>query len=174
MATHTLRKSRQRNAAGRLAGAEAEIEALKSSPIAQLRALWAQCHDGGAPSIRSREVLMRMLAWDIQANILGGFDARTGQKLMQIADTLDSGRTYEAAVKREVGIGAVLTREWRGVVHTAVITAKGVEYEGKIYRSLSDVARTITGTRWSGPRFFGLDQRPTKKQTSLSSGEIAA
>jgi hypothetical protein len=174
MATHTLRKSRQRNAAGRLAGAEAEVQALKPLPIAQLRTLWAERHDGKCPLIRSREILLRMLAWDMQTDVLGGLDARTGQKLMQIADTLDSGRTYEAAVKREVGTGAVLTREWRGVVHTAVITAKGVEYEGKIYRSLSDVARTITGTRWSGPRFFGLDQRPTKKQTSLSSGEIAA
>ena len=112
--------------------------------------------------------------WDMQTDVLGGLDARTEQKLKQITDALNGGRPYEPVVKQEVSAGAVLTREWRGVVHTAVITAKGVEYEGKIYRSLSDVARTITGTRWSGPRFFGLDQRPTKKQTSLSSGEIAA
>lgn len=158
----TTHRGRQRNAAGRLASAEAELQALRSMPIARLRVLWAGRHDDEAPAIRSREVLMRLLAWEIQADVLGGLDARAEQKLSDIAHALDHGETYEPAVKREITAGVVVSREWRGTVHTAVVTPTGVEYEGLTYRSLSDVARRITGTRWSGPRFFGLDQRPSK------------
>jgi hypothetical protein len=53
----------------------------------------------------------------------------------------------------------MLSREWKGVVHTVARTGKGFQHLGKTYRSLSDIARAITGTRWSGPRFFGLEQK---------------
>ncbi len=174
MGAKSARKGRQRDAAGRTAKVEAEIVTLKSMPITSLRVLWAERTDDEAPPIRSREVLVRMLAWDMQAEALGGLDAKTEEKLMAIADSLDGGHTYESTVRRQASAGAVLTREWRGRVHTAVITTSGVEYEGKIYRSLSDVARTITGTRWSGPRFFGLDQPRKKGPSGSNVKEIAA
>lgn len=174
MTSKTAREGRQRDAAGRMARVEADVEALKSMPITSLRALWAERTDNETPPMRSRGVLVRMLAWDMQAKALRGLDAKTEEKLMAIARSHDGGRTYAPTIKRQASAGAVLTREWRGTVHTAVITTSGVECEGKIYRSLSDVARAITGTRWSGPRFFGLEQLQKKGQSGPKAKVITA
>ena len=65
-------------------------------------------------------------------------------------------------VRRNFAPGVELTREWKGVIHKVIVTAGGFQHLGKQYRSLSDIARTITGTRWSGPRFFGLEQKPAR------------
>ena len=58
--------------------------------------------------------------------------------------------------------GTILVREWRGVSHRVVVLDAGFEHDGKQYRSLSEIARTISGTRWSGPRFFGVEQRESR------------
>jgi hypothetical protein len=67
--------------------------------------------------------------------------------------------------------GTRLVREWRGVTHTALIHADGIEWRGQRYRSLSVVARKITGARWSGPRFFGLRQRQLDSTSSARAGD---
>ncbi len=91
------------------------------------------------------------------AEAFGGLDLPSERKLREIADTLERTGTYEPKQRRDLSPGVVVTREWNGAVHRVAVTTGGFEYDGRRFKSLSDVARTITGTRWSGPRFFGLE-----------------
>ena len=156
-----MTKGRQRKAAG-LNAIEAELQRLENLRLCELRQAWTDRFEPPLPPLRSRELVQRMLAWEIQAAADSGLSARTAQKLDKIAEGLDSGEQVTVPARQVISSGVVLTREWRGAIHTVVVTDAGVEYEGAQYRSLSDVARTITGTRWSGPRFFGLEQKPTR------------
>jgi hypothetical protein len=108
-------------------------------------------------------VLLRELAWALQANAFGGLNSMTERRLKQIADSLDRGEAITSKIRRDLPPGVVLTREWKGVVHTVTVTTEGFQHLGRRYASLSDIARAITGTRWSGPRFFGLDDKASCK-----------
>ena len=99
------------------------------------------------PRHRSADLLRRVLAWRIQADIYGGFDAATRRMIER------DGPVQIAPVP-----GMRLAREWAGARHEVVVIESGVVYEGVTYRSLSAVARHITGMHWNGPRFFGLRQ----------------
>ena len=158
-------KGRQRKAAGlgRAEALELEIAGVKGLPIATLRTRWKERFGDAPPTIRSGDILGRMYAWRLQEEAFGGLAVRTEDKLENIVDALDTGSTVGVSVRREISAGVVLTRAWRGVIHTVVVTDDGVEHEGTVYGSLSDVARAITGTRWSGPRFFGLEQKPARR-----------
>jgi hypothetical protein len=145
-----------------------ELSHLVSLSLTELRAAWANRFGTDAPKIRSREVLLRMLTWQIQEETFGGVDANTERTLSRIAAALERDGTYEPKVRRDVSAGVVLTRAWKGVVHTVTVTTNGFQHLGKCYKSLSDVARTITGTRWSGPRFFGLEQKSSRATARVS------
>lgn len=98
-----------------------------------------------------------MIAYRLQADALGDLDADTVRFLERIAATGD--RTSTSAPfpdKARVGEGAILVREWQGVSHRVMSLPEGYAWNGTTYRSLSEVARAITGSRWNGPRFFGL------------------
>lgn len=155
------RKGRQRRAVGRMTGhpIEAELSAHDKLAIGDLRAAWSNRFDDDPPAVRSRDILLRLLAWRIQAEAFGGLDKATERKLRDIAKALERDGTYEPKMRRDLSPGVVVTREWKGVVYKVTVTAEGFEHLGKRYKSLSDIARTITGTRWSGPRFFGLEQK---------------
>lgn len=161
MAGRTERRGRRQGATGRghLVKIEGEIARLQRMPLGQLRQEWAERLGTPETPLRSREIVLRVLSWQIQAEAFGGLNSATEQKLAEIAATIDRDGTYLPSVKQGLAAGVVLTREWRGTIHTVVVTDDGVEHDGTLYRSLSDVARAITGTRWSGPRFFGLEQR---------------
>jgi hypothetical protein len=154
-------KSRRQGTAG-ADDIEHELASLAGLGIDRLRELWTIRLRTAPPPIRSTDVLRRMLAWQIQAEAFGGLDAASHRHLQQIADALERDGTYEPHTRRDLSPGVVLTRIWKGVTHKVTATATGFEHQGQHYRSLSDVARTITGTRWSGPRFFGLEQRPAR------------
>ena len=159
---------RRHYAAGRSAAIdiEAELSKLPAFSIDKLRADWKDRFGADAPAIRSPDVMRRLLAWQIQADAYSGLDANTERELRSIATKLERDGMYEPAIRRDLSPGVVLMREWKGTTHRVVATADGFQHEGKRYKSLSDIARTITGTRWSGPRFFGLEQkasRPTGK-----------
>ena len=100
---------------------------------------------------------------------MGGLDAVTERKLRDVATALERDGSYERKVRRELSSGVVLTREWKGVIHKVTVTADGFLHLGQRYKSLSDIARTITGTRWSGPRFFGLEQKSTRQPQQAAS-----
>src|ERR1700688_2152848 len=89
----------------------------------------------------------------------GGLSTATARKLEQAAADPPGRGATKPASPISLRLGTRLVREWRGVTHMVLIHADGIEWRGQRYRSLSLVARKITGARWSGPRFFGLRQR---------------
>jgi hypothetical protein len=110
-----------------------------------------------------------LLAWRLQAIAFGDLDATTTRKLRDISKALERDGDYEPQVRRDLSPGVVLTREWKGVVHKVTVVAGGFQHLSQRYRTLSDIARTITGTRWSGPRFFGLEQKKSRKSKEAAS-----
>jgi Protein of unknown function (DUF2924) len=100
----------------------------------------------------------------MQERTLGGLKPATRRLLMQFGHDGAGGRKPVAAPPRTVNPGAVLVREWRGVHHQVTVLEQGAIFEGKRYRSLSEIARKITGSRWSGPLFFGLKR---SQQTAM-------
>jgi hypothetical protein len=135
------------------------ISADKDLGVALERLEWASRHDllelwasyfGTAPPPRtSRALMIRAVAYKMQEHALGGLCATTRR-------LLSKEEVKPARPGRALRPGTVLIREWQGATHQVTVGEHGVLYRGKPYRSLSAVARLITGARWSGPRFFGL------------------
>ena len=124
----------------------AEVRALEGLDLKGLRHEWRNRY-GEPPTMRSRELLARLLAWRIQADSLGGLDAST-VRLLKIERL--------PPVQLELVPGTRLTREWRGQRLEVFVLEDGFRFAGTDYRSLSEIARIVTGTRWNGLRFFGL------------------
>lgn len=125
---------------------EAEVERLSALDLFALRAAWPQ-RFGRPPRLRSPDFLRQTLAWRLQAEAYGGLDADT-RKLLARGAVRPRGAQAQPGVR--------LVREWKGERHEAEITDDGVLYRGARYASLSELARAVTGSRWNGPRFFGL------------------
>ena len=123
------------------------VAAIASMSLVELRNEWERRY-GAAPRHRSADLLRRVLAWRVQADVYGGLDAAT-KKLLAREDL---------PLRVVPPPGMRLAREWAGRTHEVVVIESGVVYEGKTWGSLSEVARHITGMRWNGPRFFGLRQ----------------
>lgn len=100
---------------------------------------------------------------------MGGLDGATERALAKIGEALGRDGSYQPKIRNGFSPGVVLSREWKGVLHRVTAAAEGFQYLGKSYRSLSDIARTITGTRWSGPRFFGLEQKKASNPREVAS-----
>lgn len=113
-----------------------------------LRAEWRRRY-GAPPKLRSIDLLRHMLAWRVQAQALGGLDT------WLVREIRAAGKAGNRR-KPMIDAGSRLAREWKGVLHEVEVVESGYQYEGRSYRSLSAVARAITGARWNGPRFFGL------------------
>jgi hypothetical protein len=148
---------------------EATVASIEIMTLDRLRTEWAARFGGPAPRCRSKEVLRGLLAWRIQAEVYGGTSPETIRGLRRLAESLErvagadkagsNGSNKERARARTAPVlkpGTVLTREWRGTLHKVQVLEKGFAHAGHIYGSLSELARLITGTHWSGPRFFGL------------------
>ena len=133
----------------------AQITALAGLCIKELKARWRALYDTEPPSRISRELLMRAIAYRLQEREFGSLDVATRRLLERVADNL-SGYAKRGAPARIPVPGTLLIREWRGKAHQVTVLAEGVSFRGRRYGSLSEVARLITGTRWSGPLFFGL------------------
>ncbi len=128
---------------------EASVAALEGLGLDSLRADW-RARFGPPPALRSPELLAMMLAWRIQAAVAGGLGVETRRALRRPPSKRT---TSEPAA----GPGTLLVRQWQGVRHEVTVEAGGgFLHRGQRHRSLSQVARAITGTRWNGPRFFGL------------------
>lgn len=134
-----------------LADMSAQLAALEHASLAELREAWAQVSEKAVPRVR-RTLLRLALAWQLQASLHGGLSRRTEQRLAYLAGKADP--------EQKALPGMRLVREWNGTLHTVSIDAEGtIHWQDQTWRSLSEVARVITGTRWSGPAFFGLKQR---------------
>jgi hypothetical protein len=137
-----------------------KIAALRDQGVDALRVAWARRFRCPAPPIQSADVLRRLFSWRLQADTFGDLDAKTSAALNRARTAVSKGRAPVPPVSSAIRAGSVLVREWRGVTRRVLVRDEGFEHEGKEYRTLSEVARAITGTRWSGPRFFGLEEKP--------------
>jgi hypothetical protein len=130
-----------------IADLELEVEALQGLNLHQLRDEWRE-RIGAPPKIRSPEMLRLLLAWRIQAIALGGLDRETRKALSRKGRVVAEGQ--------DLGIGTTFRRTWNGEEQIVTVVEDGFEWKGRRFKSLSAAATAIAGTRWNGPRFFGL------------------
>jgi hypothetical protein len=143
----------------------AEVAALADLDLHGLRVRWRKLFRKGAPAHLTRALLLRVLAYRVQANAFGDLDRETARTLERIARAHRAGeRKPVPAVPdpRTLKPGAVLVREHGGTLHRVTVVEGGYAWSGTTHRSLSEVARAITGTQWNGPRFFGLREGPAR------------
>jgi phosphatidylserine/phosphatidylglycerophosphate/cardiolipin synthase-like enzyme len=145
---------------------DSEIARLRGLDVGELRARWHTALGRRAPPHLPRHLLFRILAYRLQADRLGDLGADIRRLLDQIGAAPDGIERREAALKRsrtELRPGTLLTREWGGHLQQVMVLADGFSWNGETYASLSKVAWAITGSRWNGPRFFGLrDKSPSQ------------
>jgi hypothetical protein len=135
----------------------ARLAALKTMPMPDLKAQWRELFETEPPPF-NRRYLENRLAYRIQELAYGGLKPETLRRLEALGEQYDSGNVTTRRIRHDARpiAGTRLVREWRGDEHTVTVMAEGYEWEGRPYRSLSAIARAITGTRWNGLVFFGL------------------
>lgn len=129
---------------------------------AGLSALWAEQQGGTPPKGLSQTLMRRILAFELQAQAHGGIDRKTARALKAMAPDRGATPKPRRNATPRLRQGTRLLREWNGVTHRVDVVEDGFIWQGTTYRSLSAIARAITGAHWSGPRFFG--------QTAKSNG----
>jgi hypothetical protein len=136
------------------------LAALKEMSVKELKAEWEKLIGTSAPN-NSRAFLEFRIAYRIQELTYGGPDRETRRMLDLLADEVEghSKRKYQIIDPRNPVTGTRLIREWEGIEHTVTVLKDGFDWQGRKFKSLSAVARAITGTRWNGYRFFGLRER---------------
>jgi len=132
-----------------------DVNSLDEMNISELRRVWMRQLAEPLPPLRAPELLRRELAWRLDARIYGDIDARLRQRLYQHNKPTNR-RAKTRTRTTSTPIGSTLVREWDGIPYSVVVLKDGYLFEGETFRSLSQIARQITGVRWSGPRFFGL------------------
>ena len=139
-----------------------EIAALGFMSLKELREEWRR-HYGRVPPSRLSQGLLRMsIAYRIQESQLGGLKPATKRKLLSLGSRASSSSGVKRKTSSSLRPGTKLIREWQGRTRSVTVMEKGFEFEGRWYRSLSEIAREITGAHWSGPRFFGLTRARSK------------
>jgi Protein of unknown function (DUF2924) len=123
---------------------------------AQLHALWEQLFKQAPPRQVRRGLLIRILAYRIQEQAYGGLNPATRKRLRELARKFEADPNAEIRGAPRIKPGTRLIRDWGGKTYRVTVLENGYEYAGQRYASLSEIARLITGTRWSGPLFFGL------------------
>jgi hypothetical protein len=158
------RNNRPRNPG--IAELEDEIAGLADRSTHELRVAWRKLHHTGPPLGLSRDLMIRTLANKLQERAHGGPSLALQRCLLTLAREFEKDApSFDPGVLLKAGTR--LVREWRGHTHTVLVREDGFEYEGQCYRSLTVIAKRITGAHWSGPRFFGVSKRargslPTK------------
>jgi hypothetical protein len=148
-----------------------EITHLRDLDLKGLRNRWQSVTGRQAAPHLPRHLLFAMTAYRIQADVMGDLDAETIRHLKEIGSARSSVEAVPLTEafdrrQRELLSGTVLKREWNGQTHRVTVVDNGFCWEGRSYDSLSKIAHAITGTKWNGPRFFGLrDKRPAEVQT---------
>lgn len=133
----------------------AELARLETLTLPELKAKWVELY--GKPLKGARKgFLIRGIAYRLQELVYGGLSAKTRRRLKQLAKQFARDPDHRPAVAPDLKPGCRLLREWRGVMHEVVVLDKGFRYRDQTYRTLSEIARLVTGARWSGPVFFGV------------------
>ena len=134
------------------------LEALSDLTPDELRKEWRRLYRSQPPRL-SRDLLVRAIAYRIQELRYGGLSKATSRKLAALMQARGSGAEIAIEGPQRIRAGTRLVREWNGRAHTVTVEEEGFTYAGRNYRSLTAIAREITGARWSGPRFFGLTNK---------------
>jgi hypothetical protein len=152
---------------------DAELERIATMTIDELRRLWRERSGQGPPECFSKDLIARALAYRLQEDHLGGLDRQTRKPLASLAKPGEK-------LPRRLKVGSVIVREHKGDTHEVLVVPGGFCWRGKTYSSLSTIAKTMTGTSWNGPRFFGLKagDEPIARaalatSASSSSGQLA-
>ena len=138
----------------------ARLAALKTATTLELRAQWRDLFDSEPPPF-NRRYLESRLGYRIQELAYGGLKPQTVLRLERLGEELDGGDRKKSRARADLKpiTGTRLIREWQGVEHVVTVTSDGFDWPGRPYRSLSAIARAITGTRWNGWVFFSLRNR---------------
>src|SRR5712664_3997157 len=135
---------------------EDELDRLATMPIAQLRVRYRQVFRTDPPKAFGPDLLRRSIAYRIQEKAYGGLSRPAQRLLDQMMKAFAAKPNGKIVLPRRIKPGSVLVREWKGRSHRVMVLADGFAYGGDTYSNLSEIAVLITGTRWNGPRFFGL------------------
>jgi len=140
---------------------------LPSLELGDLRQQWSALYKAAAPAHFSRELLVRAVAYRLQEVALGGLRPKPQRRLRQIAREFNETGAARIGTRPALKPGTRLIREWQGRTYEVLVLDDGFSWQSTRYRSPSAIARTITGTPWSGPLFFTL--KPNRAATRLSS-----
>lgn len=151
---------------------EKEVAALGDLSREELAERWTKTYGHAPPKGVRRDFLLRAATWHLQANRLGGLSPDTRRMLRAAtaqvtkrpaetrsgtnADEMDTSASLVAAPRKQLSPGTRLVRDWNGRPHVVDVLEEGFAFEGRLHKSLTAIARQITGAHWSGPRFFGL------------------
>ncbi len=134
---------------------EAQVQRIASMRIAELRPLYIETFRTNPPKAFGPDLLRRSIAYRIQEKAYGGLDKATSRLLKKLVAEYAK-NPGKLVLPRRIKAGTTLVRKWKGQRYQVTVMEKGFAYEGKVYDSLSEIARRVTGVRWNGPRFFGL------------------
>lgn len=148
--------SGQRNAPAGSGELTERLAALGQLTPTDLRAEWRRLYRAHPPKRINRDLLELAVAWKLQEKALGGLGTAIKRQLSTLAQTMETTGDLVKPRAMKLRPGARLIREWHGETHDVLVLDDGFRWRGQHWRSLSVIAREITGTQWSGPRFFGL------------------
>jgi hypothetical protein len=139
---------------------EEEIANLPALSKAELLKKWRERLKQPPPSHLNKPILVPLFAYRLQEQALGGLKPAYKRRLQQLAESFERNpnKIAKSVSSARIKPGTRLIRQWEGQTHQVTVAEEGFEYKGARYKSLSEIARLITGTRWSGPLFFGLKQ----------------
>jgi hypothetical protein len=146
------------NAPGATSQLSDRLAVLPAICLGDLRLEWRRLFRADPPRL-SRDIMMRAIAYRLQEVGHGGPSKATRRRLVSLTAEFEADGRIAPLAKAKIKPGSRLVREWHGRTHTVCVTDDGFEFQGKTYRSLTKIARDITGAQWSGPRFFGLTNR---------------
>jgi hypothetical protein len=146
---------------------EIEIARLRDLDLGALQARWLAVFRQKPSSHLPRHLLFRLLAYRLQADRWGDLEAEDKRLLDGATTPEDAGQQAVDSSRpiADIRPGTIVAREWQGRMHRVAVLAEGFAWNGKTYPSLSKIAHVITGTRWNGPRFFGLRDKPPAKES---------
>jgi Protein of unknown function (DUF2924) len=141
------------------------VEHLEDLNKAQLLGLWHQLFKNEPRVEIRRDLMLRIVAQQLQEQEFGGLSEGACRKLRKLANKFATTPNASASIKSPIKSGTRIVRQWKNEVHVVNVEGKHFEYRGNHYESLSEIARLITGTRWSGPLFFGVKEKQPNQST---------
>jgi hypothetical protein len=146
---------------------EAEIGQLPNLGLLELRIRWKTLFGHPAPKSLRRNFLAPAAAYQMQVEAYGGLSVATKRRLREIANAARNGDTNALLGTSRIKPGTQMIRQWQSTTHTVTALGEGFEWNGRTYKSLSAVAKAITGTNWNGFAFFGIKRAPSGNKNAL-------